>query len=227
MTSLRKRMIEDMQVRNLSVNTQDSYIQQVSRFARHFHKSPELLGAEQIRAYQVYLTNEKKLSTGSILIAIAALRFLYKVKDRAQSKSDIPGGQSHGHGDRDRSLRCRIRQIDLGEYRLGIAQSRHKTQYERWLADRIAAVSVLYIEDETTHHYAAGLELTIGLRSGEVYERLFLLLRPPSPLITGQKVVESPRFVVTGRTKDATSHGDCIPTHAADNAIASTACRSG
>src|SRR5579864_6124079 len=54
MTSLRKRMIEDMQVRNLSVNTQDSYTQQVSRFARHFHKSPELLGAEHIRAYQVY-----------------------------------------------------------------------------------------------------------------------------------------------------------------------------
>jgi integrase/recombinase XerD len=79
MISLRQRMIEDMQVRNLSVNTQDSYIQQVSLFARHFNKSPELLGPEQIRAYQVYLTNEKKLATGSILIAIAALRFLYKI----------------------------------------------------------------------------------------------------------------------------------------------------
>jgi integrase/recombinase XerD len=79
MTSLRRRMVEDMQVRNLSVHTQDSYIQQVSLFARHFHKSPELLGPEQIRAYQVYLTNEKKLSTGSILIAISALRFLYKI----------------------------------------------------------------------------------------------------------------------------------------------------
>jgi site-specific recombinase XerD len=72
-------MIEDMQVRNLSVHTQDSYVQQVSRFARYFNKSPELLGPEQIRAYQVHLTNEKKLATGSILIAIAALRFLYKV----------------------------------------------------------------------------------------------------------------------------------------------------
>lgn len=79
MTSLRQRMIEDMQVRNLTVNTQHSYIQQVSLFARHFNKPPELLGPEQIRAYQVYLTNEKKLATGSILIAIAALRFLYKV----------------------------------------------------------------------------------------------------------------------------------------------------
>jgi integrase/recombinase XerD len=79
MTSLRQRMIEDMQVRNLAMGTQDSYVQQVSRFARHFNKSPELLGPEQIRAYQVYLTNEKKLATGSITIAVSALRFLYRV----------------------------------------------------------------------------------------------------------------------------------------------------
>ncbi len=59
MTSLRTRMIEDMKIRNLAVNTQLSYVQQVSRFARHFNKSPELLGPEQIRAYQVYLTNER------------------------------------------------------------------------------------------------------------------------------------------------------------------------
>jgi site-specific recombinase XerD len=72
-------MIEDMQVRNLAVNTQKSYVQQISLFARHFNRSPEQLGPEDIRAYQVYLTNEKKLSPGSVLIAVAALRFLYKV----------------------------------------------------------------------------------------------------------------------------------------------------
>jgi site-specific recombinase XerD len=54
-------------------------VQQVSLFARHFNQSPEALGPEQIRSYQVYLTNEKKLAPGSILIAVAALRFLYKV----------------------------------------------------------------------------------------------------------------------------------------------------
>jgi integrase/recombinase XerD len=79
MTPLRQRMIEDMQVRNLSANTQASYLQQVSLFACHFDKSPHLLGSEDIRVYQLYLTNEKKLATGSIHIAIAALRFLYKV----------------------------------------------------------------------------------------------------------------------------------------------------
>jgi integrase/recombinase XerD len=79
MTPLRQRMTEDMQVRNLAVNTQTCYVQQVSLFARHFDKSPEQLGPEDIRAYQVYLTNEKKLAPGSVLIAVAALRFLYKV----------------------------------------------------------------------------------------------------------------------------------------------------
>jgi integrase/recombinase XerD len=65
MTPLRLRMIEDLQVRNLSTNTQTSYLDQVSRFARHFGKSPEDLGPEDIRSYQVYLTNEKKLAPGS------------------------------------------------------------------------------------------------------------------------------------------------------------------
>lgn len=79
MTPLRQRMMEDIQVRNLSPHTQASYLQQVSLFARHFHTPPERLGPEEIRAYQVYLMNEKKLAPSSILTAVAALRFLYKV----------------------------------------------------------------------------------------------------------------------------------------------------
>ena len=79
MTSLRQRMLEDLQVRNRSPHTQRAYLEQVSRFARHFGQSPTVLGPEEIRTYQVYLTNERKLAPGSILIAVAALRFLYKV----------------------------------------------------------------------------------------------------------------------------------------------------
>jgi site-specific recombinase XerD len=72
-------MIEDMQVRNLAIGTQDSYVQHISLFARHFNKSPELLGPEQIRAYQVYLTNEKELAAASITVAVSAIRFLYRI----------------------------------------------------------------------------------------------------------------------------------------------------
>jgi len=72
-------MLEDMQVRNFSPHTQSSYVLQVSLFARYFSKAPDQLGPEEIRSYQVYLTNEKRLAPNSILIAVAALRFLYKV----------------------------------------------------------------------------------------------------------------------------------------------------
>jgi len=79
MTTLRRRMMEDMQLRNLSQHTQDAYVQQVSQFARHFNRSPELLGPKEIRSYQVYLKNERKLAASSITLAVAALRFLYKI----------------------------------------------------------------------------------------------------------------------------------------------------
>ena len=79
MTPLRHRMIEDMQVRNLSPHTQRAYLESVGRFAQHFGRSPAVLGPEQIRAYQVYLTQERKLAPSSLGIAACALRFLYKV----------------------------------------------------------------------------------------------------------------------------------------------------
>ena len=79
MTPLRQRMLEDMQIRNFSWNTQTSHLQQVSLFARHFRQSPEGLGPENIRTYQLFLTKEKKLAPGSILIATSTLRFLHTV----------------------------------------------------------------------------------------------------------------------------------------------------
>ena len=79
MTPLRKRMSEDMEIRNLSHNTQLSYLQQVSLFAKHFKRSPELLGPEEIRAYQVYATTERELAAGTLCLIASSLRFLYKV----------------------------------------------------------------------------------------------------------------------------------------------------
>ena len=79
MTPLRQRMLEDMQVRNLSSNTQRAYIDNVARFARHFGRSPAVLGPEEIRAYQLYLIHERKLAPSSQQIAVCALRLLYKV----------------------------------------------------------------------------------------------------------------------------------------------------
>ena len=79
MTPLRLRMSEDMQVRHFSPHTQYAYLQQVSLFARHFGQSPALLGPEQIRDYQLFLTYRKKMAPSSIAVTTAALRFLYQV----------------------------------------------------------------------------------------------------------------------------------------------------
>jgi integrase/recombinase XerD len=79
MTPLRQRMLEDMRIRNLSSETQTSYVNHVARFARYFRDSPERLEAEHVRLYQLYLLNDKHLAATSIAGAVAALRFLYQV----------------------------------------------------------------------------------------------------------------------------------------------------
>jgi site-specific recombinase XerD len=84
-------MLEDMGIRNFAENTQHSYLQQVSLYARHFDRSPARLGPEEVRAYQVYLTKTRKLAPGTVSIATAALRFLYKVTlKQTWAPDDIP-----------------------------------------------------------------------------------------------------------------------------------------
>lgn len=78
-TPLRQRMIEDMSVRNLSPKTQQAYVAQVAKFAKYFGKSPELLGPEQIRGYQVFLVHEKRVSWAIFNQTVCALRFLYRI----------------------------------------------------------------------------------------------------------------------------------------------------
>src|SRR5206468_3439455 len=79
MTPLRQRMIEDMGVRNLAEGTQKVYVDRVAQFAKHFGKSPELLGPEDIRSYQVYLVQQKKVSWSVLNLSVCALRFLYRI----------------------------------------------------------------------------------------------------------------------------------------------------
>ena len=79
MTPLRQRMTQDMQIRNLSPRTIECYTYHVGCFAKYFGHSPDRLGPEEVRAYQVYLVQQKKASWASFNQAVCALRFLYRV----------------------------------------------------------------------------------------------------------------------------------------------------
>jgi integrase/recombinase XerD len=79
MTPLRQRMLDDMRIRNLSVSTQRAYLEKVYAFANYFGRSPERLGPEEIRTYQVYLVTAKKHAPSTLAVTVAALRFLYQV----------------------------------------------------------------------------------------------------------------------------------------------------
>jgi site-specific recombinase XerD len=78
MTPLRKRMTQDLRIRNYADSTITVYIDLVARFARFFGKSPAHLGPEDIRAYQVHLVEERKVSWTLLNQTVCALRFLYR-----------------------------------------------------------------------------------------------------------------------------------------------------
>jgi len=79
MTPLRQRMIEDMRIRNFAATTQRSYVHYVAEFAKYFHRDPAELDLEAVRQYQLYLSQERKLSPQSINTFVSAVQFLYLV----------------------------------------------------------------------------------------------------------------------------------------------------
>src|SRR5258707_7874705 len=90
MNPLRRRMIEDMNVRNLSPATQRCYLHAVAKFAQHFKRSPDQLGLAEVRTYQIHLVSTGT-SWAGFNVAACALRFFYGVTlGRAAMVDRIP-----------------------------------------------------------------------------------------------------------------------------------------
>jgi integrase/recombinase XerD len=77
MTRLRQRML-DISGGATVLPIRSGYIRAVQQFAEYFGRSPEQLGAEELRRYQIHLLYERKLALGTVENNISALRFLYK-----------------------------------------------------------------------------------------------------------------------------------------------------
>ena len=79
MTPLRRRMIEDVKLKNLSTRTINAYVSRVCFFARHFRRSPEQLGRDDRRSYLLHLIQEKKVSWSVYNQTLCTLRYVYEV----------------------------------------------------------------------------------------------------------------------------------------------------
>ena len=94
MTSLRQRVLDELQRRNYSPATTRGYILAIKQFADYFGKSPERLGGDEIRQFETYLLRDKKLAPGTVEGRMSALRFLYKKtlkrRDIAREPAGVP-----------------------------------------------------------------------------------------------------------------------------------------
>jgi integrase/recombinase XerD len=92
MTSLRKRMVEELQRRNYSPETIRSYILAVKQFAEYFGKPSDRLGATHVQRFQWYMLQERKLTPGTVEMRMSALRFFFKkmLKRRDMHFDDLP-----------------------------------------------------------------------------------------------------------------------------------------
>ena len=78
MTLLRQRMLDDLRIRNYAPTTVECYVRSVAEFDKHFHKPPDQLGVEEIRSWQLFLLNEKRVQLPSYIQALCGLRFFYR-----------------------------------------------------------------------------------------------------------------------------------------------------
>jgi site-specific recombinase XerD len=91
MTRLRQMMLDELERRNYSQATRRAYLLGVEQFAKHFQRSPDQLGLDHVRDYQVHLFRVRKLTPATVAVRLAALRFLFvAVLKRRWTVDDTP-----------------------------------------------------------------------------------------------------------------------------------------
>ena len=92
MTTLRRRMLEDLQLRGLAPRTQQCDIEAVKQLAQHDRRAPDQLNEEEIRQYFLYLLNDKKVAESTFRIHLYGIRFFYEVPCSAHGRSSTSCG---------------------------------------------------------------------------------------------------------------------------------------
>ncbi len=119
---LRQRMIDDLRIRHYSPRTIKTYTECIKGFAQQFGTSPERLGPEEIRTYQRFLIDEKRVSWASFNQTVSALRFLYGVTlDRKDVVTRIP------YSKHETKLPVVLSLEEVGQLFRAVANRKHRT----------------------------------------------------------------------------------------------------
>jgi integrase/recombinase XerD len=169
MTPLRRRFIEDLQLKHFAPGTINVYVHAVSSFARHFGKSPEQLGFEHVRQFLIHLIQKRRVSSGTYIVYLAALRHLYHVTLNRPGQLD-----SFPVKNREHKLPVVLSQDELRRLLIAATNLKHKAllmvAYDSGL--RLSELRNLRIGDIDSDR------MTIRVRSGKGQKDRYARLTP-------------------------------------------------
>jgi integrase/recombinase XerD len=169
MTPLRRRMIEDMTLRNFAPQTIQSYVQCIARFARYFNTSPEHLGPEQVRTYLLYIVQQRRASLSHYKQVRSALRFLYRV---TLCRDDVP--ESIPPVKQPRALPVVLSPDEVVRFFAAIRNVKHRTILMTAYAGglRVSEVASLRVTDIDSQR------MVIHIRRGKGQKDRYVMLSP-------------------------------------------------
>ena len=203
MTPLRRRMIDDMTLRNFTPETMEVYVRCVARFACHFHCSPEHLGSEQVRAYLLHLLQERGLSTSYFNVNRCALRFFYREtlgRDNI-AESIAPAKQPH-------TLPVVLSSEEVVRFFAAITNLKHRallmTAYAAGL--RVSEVTRLQVADIDS------ARMVIRVRQGKGQKDRYVMLSPRllEILRAYWKAVRPGNYLFPGAVREAPISKDTV-----------------
>jgi integrase/recombinase XerD len=169
MTPLRRRMIDDMTLRNFTPATIKAYVRCVARFAAYFHCSPDRLGCEHVRTYLLHLLNEQHVSHSYYKLIRCALRFFYR---ETLGRDDVPA--SLAPVKQPRSLPVVLGPDELARFFVAIKNLKHRallmTAYAAGL--RVSEVTRLRGADIDSDR------MVIRVRHGKGQKDRYVMLSP-------------------------------------------------
>ena len=165
---LRRRMIEDMTVRNLSPTTRETYIHNVKKFSQYFGRSPDCLGLEHVRTYQVHLVSEG-IAWATLNQVVSSLRFFFGV---TLGRKDLP--ERIAYARRPKTLPVILSPEEVAAFLEAVPSRRDRVALTTAYATRLRASEVTAL---CTHDIDSA-RMVIHVANGKGGKQRYVMLSP-------------------------------------------------